>query len=210
MTFNEYVEKAMRTNGCGKTLDYFNVAFMGEVGELCDELKKVGYHGHELNEEKIIKEIGDILWSIAYFQNMYELPEFEEKVIKASAEKDFTSHEGEYTPKLITMDKENPSVKDEINFECKKAISTLLALSTVITGETSINVMRGSIEDQEFYLKTVIYVLKDILTELRYILHKLCGGKSLEYAMAMNIEKLEKRYHGSFSTEKSVNREDTK
>lgn len=37
----------------------------GESGEVADHIKKFLYHGHELEEEKIIEEIGDVLWYIA-------------------------------------------------------------------------------------------------------------------------------------------------
>lgn len=37
----------------------------GEAGEVADLVKKWHAHGHELDREKIIDEIGDILWYVA-------------------------------------------------------------------------------------------------------------------------------------------------
>lgn len=37
----------------------------GETGELVDYLKKVVFHGHELDVETVKKEIGDIQWYVA-------------------------------------------------------------------------------------------------------------------------------------------------
>jgi NTP pyrophosphatase (non-canonical NTP hydrolase) len=37
----------------------------GEAGEFADHIKKVVYHGHELDEEYLAKELGDKLWYIA-------------------------------------------------------------------------------------------------------------------------------------------------
>lgn len=37
----------------------------GEAGECIDILKKHEFQGHELNEEKLIDELGDVLWYIA-------------------------------------------------------------------------------------------------------------------------------------------------
>ena len=37
----------------------------GEVGEVCDTVKKFIFHGHSLNLEDIKKEIGDVMWYLA-------------------------------------------------------------------------------------------------------------------------------------------------
>lgn len=43
----------------------WTLGIAGEAGEVSDIIKKAMYHGHELDEEEIIKEIGDILWYLA-------------------------------------------------------------------------------------------------------------------------------------------------
>lgn len=37
----------------------------GEAGEVTDYIKKVAFHGHELDKDKLVKEIGDVLWYAA-------------------------------------------------------------------------------------------------------------------------------------------------
>lgn len=37
----------------------------GEVGEFNDEVKKIIFHEHEYNEDKLVKELGDICWYLA-------------------------------------------------------------------------------------------------------------------------------------------------
>lgn len=34
----------------------------GEAGELQEVIKKLRFHGHPLNKEKLIEELGDVLW----------------------------------------------------------------------------------------------------------------------------------------------------
>ena len=37
----------------------------GEAGEVVDYLKKVVGHGHKLDRDKLVKELGDVLWYVA-------------------------------------------------------------------------------------------------------------------------------------------------
>ena len=37
----------------------------GEAGEVCDEAKKVAFHGKSMDREKLVKEMGDVLWYYA-------------------------------------------------------------------------------------------------------------------------------------------------
>ena len=71
MLNDEYQTLAMRTatNDIleSKYLCLENAALglCGESGEFADIIKKVHFQGHELNEEHLAKELGDILWYIA-------------------------------------------------------------------------------------------------------------------------------------------------
>ena len=94
MSGNEYQKLAMRTNdglcterllGKVEMIDFFkatktgrnnekydlggivNASFglSGETGELNDILKKWVFHGHEIDEVAVKKEIGDIMWYVA-------------------------------------------------------------------------------------------------------------------------------------------------
>lgn len=81
MEVREYQKQAMRTNDgrCTERLSnacktelvdiggIVNASFglSGETGELNDMIKKAIFHGHELNVDSVMKEIGDICWYVA-------------------------------------------------------------------------------------------------------------------------------------------------
>ena len=69
MTANEYQELAMRTLNTKLTkkevLINSVMGLCGESGEAIDIVKKWFAHGHELNKEGLIKELGDIAWYLA-------------------------------------------------------------------------------------------------------------------------------------------------
>lgn len=69
LTANDYQRMAMRTAGEYEA-DYDklrNAAYglNGEAGEVIDLLKKHEFQGHELPDEKLIDECGDVLWYCA-------------------------------------------------------------------------------------------------------------------------------------------------
>lgn len=69
MEINEYQLLAMRT--LNKELDKKEVltnsvmGLCGESGEACDIVKKHLFHGHELDRDALIKELGDVSWYLA-------------------------------------------------------------------------------------------------------------------------------------------------
>ena len=66
MNFNEYQELAMRTaNSECKNIANFGLGLTGESGEVVEIIKKHLFHGHELDKEKIVKEMGDCAWYLA-------------------------------------------------------------------------------------------------------------------------------------------------
>lgn len=69
MTINEYQKLAMKTlNPNLEEKDILINGVMGlcgESGEVIDIVKKWLAQGHELDREKIIKELGDVAWYIA-------------------------------------------------------------------------------------------------------------------------------------------------
>lgn len=69
MTFDEYQQHAMRTAGKQETenlsLCMAAMGLAGEAGETCDLIKKMVFHGHPMDREKVKKEIGDVLWYAA-------------------------------------------------------------------------------------------------------------------------------------------------
>ena len=69
MTINEYQKLAMTT--LNKNLSNKEVlingvmGLCGESGEAIDLVKKHLHQGHELDKDKLIKELGDVAWYIA-------------------------------------------------------------------------------------------------------------------------------------------------
>lgn len=74
MTLNEYQLRASRTLGGKTDLVMGALGLVGEAGEVADLIKKVAYHGHELDERALIKELGDVLWYIAAIASMRGIP----------------------------------------------------------------------------------------------------------------------------------------
>jgi len=70
MTLDEYTEQMRRTIGPLSPNDHTGLilsalGLCGESGEFADLVKKNLFHGHDLNKEKLISELGDILWYTA-------------------------------------------------------------------------------------------------------------------------------------------------
>jgi NTP pyrophosphatase (non-canonical NTP hydrolase) len=71
MLMDEYQQLAERTaNRSEVDSDFrrfanFGMGLAGEAGEVCDYLKKIVFHGHPLDKDKLKKELGDCLWYIA-------------------------------------------------------------------------------------------------------------------------------------------------
>jgi NTP pyrophosphatase (non-canonical NTP hydrolase) len=64
MDFEEYAEKQKRTSPGKGDVVMVALGLTGESGEFADIVKKARYQGHELDREKLIEELGDILWYI--------------------------------------------------------------------------------------------------------------------------------------------------
>lgn len=91
MKINEYQKKAMsflNPNLNEKDILINGVmGLCGESGEVIDIVKKHLAQGHELNKNKIIEELGDVLWyvaEIAYVLNVDLEDVFEENINKLS------------------------------------------------------------------------------------------------------------------------------
>ena len=78
MTINEYQRLAMTTlNPELSPRDVLINGVMGlcgESGEVIDIVKKHISQGHELDREKIIKELGDVAWYIAEIAHVLGVP----------------------------------------------------------------------------------------------------------------------------------------
>lgn len=70
MTGNDYQKLASRTMSnhgihINQGLACYGMGLSGEAGEATDYLKKVLFHGHRMDEEVLIEELGDVLWYVA-------------------------------------------------------------------------------------------------------------------------------------------------
>lgn len=83
-TLKRYQEEAARTGGSDlkpenreKGLSCAGLGLAGESGEVADLIKKVLHHRHPLDEGKLKKEAGDVLWYLAHLCNVlgWELEE---------------------------------------------------------------------------------------------------------------------------------------
>ena len=68
--FNHYQNETRRTAGKPKTegvpeIVVLALGLTGEAGEAADILKKHFGHGHDLDKQKVAKELGDVLWYVA-------------------------------------------------------------------------------------------------------------------------------------------------
>lgn len=68
MTGNEYQAHAMRTAGEHTGIDLLLNGVMGlagEAGECVDLVKKRLFQGHDLDRQRLAKELGDVAWYMA-------------------------------------------------------------------------------------------------------------------------------------------------
>ena len=69
MTGTEYQKLAMRTNKSEATQEQNLIngclGLAGEAGEVCDIVKKYMFQGHNLETQKIVDELSDVLWYVA-------------------------------------------------------------------------------------------------------------------------------------------------
>jgi len=88
----------------------------GESGETVDYLKKVIYHYHTLDREKLQKELGDVLWYVAEMCSALDIS-LEDVMVQNIAKLKERYPEGFETNRSINR----PDSKEEkYCFECKK------------------------------------------------------------------------------------------
>lgn len=74
MSFNEYQHDASRTRSKSIMRNFelsnYALGLVCEAGEAGDIIKKVVYHGHDLDEQELKKELGDVLWYLSNICNV--------------------------------------------------------------------------------------------------------------------------------------------
>ena len=85
MTINEYQQLAMTTLNMEMSKKDMLIngvmGLCGESGEAIDIVKKYLAQGHELDREKLIKELGDIAWYLAEMATVLDI-ELEEVLVR--------------------------------------------------------------------------------------------------------------------------------
>lgn len=70
MELKKYQEAVERTmNKSEFALANYCMGLTGEAGETVDMFKKHLFHGHDLNMDDVIKELGDVMWYISALAN---------------------------------------------------------------------------------------------------------------------------------------------
>jgi len=70
LTLNQYQEEAWRTGENHRltnreSLAVHGLGIAGEAGEVADMIKKWFGHDHPLDDAKLVKELGDVLWYVS-------------------------------------------------------------------------------------------------------------------------------------------------
>ena len=71
MTLQEYRQTCERTKMDlpeDEWQEYLRIGVLGELGELLNLFKKYRWHGHEFERERVIDELGDVLWHVVQME----------------------------------------------------------------------------------------------------------------------------------------------
>lgn len=75
---NDYQTAAARTindtNYSPELLAVFTLGLSGESGEVAELVKKHLGHGHPLDRDRVVKELGDVLWYVAALATLLRVP----------------------------------------------------------------------------------------------------------------------------------------
>lgn len=72
--YREAIDRTMNVELTEKEkLSMLALGIAGEAGEIVDTLKKVLYHGHELDLEKLIFELGDLEYYLQHLKKHYKI-----------------------------------------------------------------------------------------------------------------------------------------
>ena len=67
MTFDHYRKfvdagVSLENNTYRERLMLAGMGLAGEAGEVCDHVKKVAFHGKDMDRRELVEELGDVLW----------------------------------------------------------------------------------------------------------------------------------------------------
>ncbi len=79
MDWKTYQRLAMRTRSDTGGMDERErltlgaLGLSGEAGEVTDHIKKIVFQGHDIDREALGKEIGDVMWYVAYLLDTLDM-----------------------------------------------------------------------------------------------------------------------------------------
>jgi NTP pyrophosphatase (non-canonical NTP hydrolase) len=113
-----------------KLIFNFTLGLCGETGEFADEIKKQYFHGHQKNKERLLLELGDLLWYLTALSMMLgsgleEVTELNKKKLEQRYKEKFTQDESRHRAEYEKQNLEPEKVlEDDPRFgEFVKAIS---------------------------------------------------------------------------------------
>jgi len=186
LTIARYQYDALRTAKRDQPLEtrmaYGALAFAGEVGEYCELVKKLLWHGHELDRDAIVKELGDICWYLAFNADCHgaDLGYVYSRAIVGSS-----------------LDAGTPIIAGAPGSD-ERYTNGGLALAS-LAGVYAIGYRTFSTVQATATLGVALLMVEQIANH---------WGYALTYVLDANIEKLRKRYPEGFSTEASLARVD--
>jgi NTP pyrophosphatase (non-canonical NTP hydrolase) len=66
--YRDAIERTMKPMNEKEKLAMLGMGIAGEAGEIADSLKKVIFHGHDLDQEELVKELGDLDWYVTHLK----------------------------------------------------------------------------------------------------------------------------------------------
>lgn len=154
----------------------------GEAGECVDILKKHMFQGHELDEEHLLNELGDVCWYTMLF------------IVELGIDPKFIF---EYDGRLLHNE-------DILEVNMDKGISYILVLNK--TCGLSIDLLKN--EYYKLSVSSALTMVRDILYNIRRAANSF--DKTLEDIFDINYAKIKQRYPDGFSPELSIDRDDYK
>jgi NTP pyrophosphatase (non-canonical NTP hydrolase) len=113
-----------------KLIFNFTLGLCGEAGEFADEIKKQYFHGHQKNKERLLLELGDLLWYLTALSMMLgsgleEVTELNKQKLEQRYKEKFTQDESRHRAEYEKQNLEPEKVlEDDPRFgEFVKAIS---------------------------------------------------------------------------------------
>ena len=202
MKFKEYEKEVLRTAmDTDENIwldDVWLYGLFGEAGEFVDAYKKMQFHHHPYDKNKLLLELGDVLW-------------YNTMCIQA---------QGGTLDEIVDFYYRNPSgTHDFIDYH-KNQISFLEDIDLddeikrfIITISASVKVLDNNLESlkKSYRLFSNIFQQEELVKCLYanfYSISLLAFAleSDVDTVAKMNVEKLRKRYPDGFKSEKSINR----